>query len=60
MFVGTGRVNLKDVYFDGSKIEANSNRYTFVWGKSIKCNKEKIESNTYCYYCPPGRQMKRI
>jgi hypothetical protein len=29
---------------DGTKIEASANRYTFVWGKSIKTNKEKIES----------------
>jgi len=42
MLVETGRVNLKDVYIDGTKIEANANRYTFVWGKSIKYNKEKI------------------
>jgi len=42
MLVETGRVNLKDVYLDGTKIEANANRYTFVWGKSIKYNKERI------------------
>jgi transposase len=42
MLVESGKVNLKDVYLDGTKIEANANRYTFVWGKSIKYNKEKI------------------
>jgi transposase len=42
MLVENGRVNLKDVYVDGTKIEANANRYTFVWSKSIKYNKEKI------------------
>lgn len=42
MLVENGKVNLKDVYLDGTKIEANANRYTFVWGKTIKYNKEKI------------------
>ena len=27
---------------DDTKIEANANRQTFVWGKSIKTNKERI------------------
>jgi transposase len=42
MLVDFGHVSLKDVYVDGTKIEANANRYTFVWGKSIKYNKERI------------------
>jgi hypothetical protein len=33
---------LKDVQLHGTKIEANANRYTFVWGKTVKYNKEKI------------------
>jgi Transposase DDE domain len=33
---------MKDLYTDGTKIEANANRYTFVWGKSIKTSKERI------------------
>src|SRR5258708_1238021 len=38
-----GLLSLKDLYTDGTKIEANANRYTFVWGKSIQTNKEKIK-----------------
>jgi transposase len=38
-----GLLSLKDLYTDGTKIEANANRYTFVWGKSIQNNKEKIK-----------------
>lgn len=38
-----GLLNIKDLYTDGTKIEANANHYTFVWGKSIKTNKEKIK-----------------
>lgn len=37
-----GLVSLKTVFIDGTKIEANANKYTFVWGKSIRNNKEKI------------------
>jgi transposase len=37
-----GLLSLKDIYTDGTKMEANANRYTFVWGKSIRTRKEKI------------------
>jgi len=40
----SGHLSLKEVYTDGTKIEANANRYTFVWGNSIKYNKAKMES----------------
>lgn len=38
-----GVLSLKDLFVDGTKIEANANRYTFVWGKSIKNSKERIK-----------------
>lgn len=38
----SGHVDLKEVYTDGTKIEANANKYTFVWGNAIKTNKEKM------------------
>jgi len=38
-----GLLSVKDLYTDGTKIEANANRYTFVWGNAIKTNKEKIK-----------------
>lgn len=37
-----GVLSLKELYVDGTKIEANANRYTFVWGKSIRTSKERI------------------
>jgi hypothetical protein len=40
----SGHVDLKEVYTDGTKIEANANKYTFVWGKASKTNKEKMAS----------------
>lgn len=38
-----GLLSIKDLYTDGTKIEANANRYTFVWGNAIKHNKEKMK-----------------
>lgn len=38
-----GLVSLKELYTDGTKIEASANRYTFVWGKAIKTNKAKMK-----------------
>jgi transposase len=37
-----GIINLKELYTDGTKIEANANKYTFVWGGAIKTSKERI------------------
>lgn len=42
LLVDSGHVGLKDINVDGTKIEANANRYTFVWGNAIKTNKEKM------------------
>lgn len=38
-----GLLSIKELYTDGTKIEANANRYTFVWGNAIKTNREKIK-----------------
>jgi len=37
-----GLVDIHQIYTDGTKIEANANRYSFVWGKGIKTNKERM------------------
>jgi len=40
-----GIVSLKEAVFtDGTKIESAASRYTFVWGKSIKKNKERMKA----------------
>lgn len=38
-----GLLSIKELYTDGTKIEANANRYTFVWGNAIKGHREKIK-----------------
>lgn len=42
LLVESGHVSLQEVYIDGTKIESRANRYTFVWGNSIKTNKAKM------------------
>jgi transposase len=44
MLVDMGYITLKEVYVDGTKIEAKSNRYSFVWRKSVEKNKAKLEA----------------
>ena len=43
LLVENGIITLKEAYLDGTKIEANANRYTFVWGRSISKSKERIK-----------------
>lgn len=38
-----GLVDIKTVYTDGTKLEANANKYTFVWGKSVKRYRSQIK-----------------
>ena len=37
-----GEVNYENVFQDGTKIEANANRYTFVWKKAVEKNEAKM------------------
>ena len=37
-----GLVKLEDYFLDGTKIEANANRYTFVWKKSVEKHDQKL------------------
>ncbi|GGI46503.1 hypothetical protein GCM10008018_17420 [Paenibacillus marchantiophytorum] len=36
-------VQLEHYFVDGTKIEANANRYTFVWGKAVVKYKAKLQ-----------------
>jgi len=44
LMVDQGLVNIKTIYVDGTKLEANANKYTFVWAKSIKKYKDGIKT----------------
>lgn len=43
-------VDLKSIYIDGTKIEANANRYTFVWKKSILKYQERLLDKITKYF----------
>lgn len=42
LLVEEGLVRINQIYTDGTKIEANANKYSFVWGKAIKTSKGRI------------------
>lgn len=42
MLAEEGVLSLKELAVDGTKLEANANRYTFVWGGTIRTNRERI------------------
>lgn len=37
-----GEVTYRSVFVDGTKIEANANKYTFVWAKAVEKNRQKL------------------
>jgi len=41
--VEAGYVKLDHYFVDGTKIEANANRYTFVWGKAVVKQQAKLQ-----------------
>ena len=42
--VEQGLVDLNHIFVDGTKIEANANKYTFVWRKSVENYEEKLRA----------------
>jgi len=36
-----GEVRFRNMFVDGTKLEANANRYTFVWKKAVEKNLKK-------------------
>lgn len=43
LLAAEGLLSIEEVNTDGTKIEANANKYTFVWKRSIQTNKEKMK-----------------
>lgn len=42
LFIEEGFICIEETYIDGTKIEANANKFTFVWKKAISNYKEKM------------------
>ena len=38
-----GEIKFENLFVDGTKIEANANKYTFVWQKEVQKNAEKLK-----------------
>lgn len=43
LLAAEGLLSIEEIFVDGTKIEANANKYTFVWKKAIQTNKEKMK-----------------
>lgn len=37
-----GELKYENIFIDGTKIEANANRYSFVWAKAVEKNRNKL------------------
>ena len=44
MMVDLNLVSLEKQFVDGTKIEANAHKYSFVWRKSVEKNQEKLQA----------------
>jgi len=43
LLVESGHIDLQTIYVDGTKIEANANKFSFVWGKAIQKNISRMK-----------------
>jgi len=43
LLIEAGQLSIKELYIDGTKLEAQANKYTFVWSKTVKKNKSRIK-----------------
>jgi transposase len=43
LLVESGHIDLQSIYVDGTKIEANANKFSFVWGKAIQKNIQRMK-----------------
>ena len=47
-----GLINEGAIFIDGTKIEADANRYTFVWRKAVEKYHEKLKGQAvHCHDC---------
>lgn len=42
--LGIGEISGENLFIDGTKLEANANRYSFVWKKSVSKNEQKLRA----------------
>ena len=44
LFVEEGLIKFENYFLDGTKIEANANRYSYVWKKNLERHKAKLQA----------------
>ena len=42
-----GYINSEEYFVDGTKIEANANKYSFVWKKTVENQREKLQNKVH-------------
>ena len=42
LLIEAGVLSIDEISYDGTKIEANANRYKVIWAKSVETNKKKL------------------
>ncbi|WP_143192481.1 transposase, partial [Paenibacillus sp. P32E] len=52
-------ISLEHYFVDGTKIEANANRYTFVWGKAVSKHKAKLQEKVHALFVDIEAAEKR-
>lgn len=55
--IESDEIELKNLFIDGTKIEANANRYTFTWKKSILKNETKLLETAKSLFIQFERQL---
>ena len=53
----SGEIDFENLMIDGTKIEANANRYSFIWKGSIEKNHEKLQSELQRYFREEDRTL---
>ena len=53
-----GEIDFGALFIDGTKIEANANRYIFVWAKSVEKRLKKLNEKTETEL--PPKQRRRV
>ena len=56
LLIESNYISLKNYFLDGTKIEANANKYTFVWNKSIRNYDRKLDDKIWKHI----REINRI
>jgi len=53
-----GEIAYKNLFIDGTKLEANANKYSFVWRKTTEKNEAKLQENLKNLICEINEQYQ--